>query len=138
MADLGDVGGEPPLAGDGQNLPAAAAATLVAPVIDPAAPVNPGDPLTTADILSMFADLKTTMLKEVHSSVKEEIEARLKPSTSASNSFDPNAVHDVDDSREPLASPARTQVPKYNAVEPFYSPNLCNILALILLGLHPL
>ena len=62
------------------------------------------------------------MLKEVRSSVKEEIDARLKPSTSASNSFDPNAVHDADDSREPLASPARTHVPKYNAVEPFYSP----------------
>ena len=62
------------------------------------------------------------MLKEVRSSVKEEIDARLKPSTSASNSFDPNAVHDADDSREPLASPARTPVPKYNAVEPFYSP----------------
>ena len=110
MEDLGDVGGGLPLAGDGQNLLAAAAVALVAPVVDPAAPIIPGAPLTAADILSMFADLKTAMLNEVRASVKEEIDARLKPSTSASNSFDPNAVHDVNDSREPLASPARTQV----------------------------
>ena len=122
MVDLGNEGGDAPLAEDGQNLPPAAADALVAPAVAPVAPINPGAPLTAADILSMFADLKTSMLKEVRSSVKEEIDARLKPSTSASNSFDPNAVHDADDSREPLASPARTQVPKYNAVEPFYSP----------------
>ena len=36
---------------------------------------------------SMFADLKASMLKEVRSSVKEEIDARLKTSTSALNSF---------------------------------------------------
>ena len=97
MVDLGNEGGDAPLAEDGQNLPPAAADALVAPAVAPVAPINPGAPLTAADILSMFADLKTAMLKEVRSSVKEEIDARLKPSTSASNSFDPNAVHDADD-----------------------------------------
>ena len=122
MVDLGNEGGGLPVAGDGQNQPPAATETLGAPVVAPAATTNPNVPLTAADLLSMFADLKVSMLKEVRASVKEEIDARLKPSTSASNSFNPNEVHDADDSREPLASPARTQVPKYNAVEPFYSP----------------
>ena len=98
MVDLGNEGGDAPLAEDGQNLPPTAPKALGAPVVAPAAPTNPGAPLTAADILSMFADLKDSMLKEVQSSVKEEIDARLKPSTSASNSFDPNAVHDADDS----------------------------------------
>ena len=122
MVDLGNEGGGAPIAEDGRNLPPAVPKALGAPVVAPAAPTDPSAPLTAADILSMFADLKASMLSEVRSSVKEEIDARLKPSTSASNSFNPNEVHDADDSREPLASPARTQVPKYNVVEPFYSP----------------
>ena len=122
MVNLGNEGGGLPVVEDGQNQPPAATETLCAPVVAPAAPPNPNAPLTAADLLSMFADLKVSMLKEVRASVKEEIDARLKPSTSASNSFNPNEVHDADDSREPLSSPARTHVPKYNAVEPFYSP----------------
>ena len=122
MADLGNEGRVAPLAEDGQNLPPAATEALGAPIVAPAAPTNLGAHLTATDILSMFADLKASMLKEVRSSVKEEIDARLKPLISASNSFDPNVVHDADDLREPLTSPARTQVPKYNVVETFYSP----------------
>ena len=122
MVDLGNEGGGAPVTEDGQNLPPATPEALCAPVVAPATPINQGAPLTVAGILSMFTDLKAAMLKEVRSSVKEEIDARLKPSTSASNSFDPNVVHDAEDSREPLASPARTQVAKYNAVEPFYYP----------------
>ena len=122
MVDLGNEGGDAPIAGDGQNLPPAATEALGAPIVAPAAPTNLGAHLTATDILSMFVDLKASMLKEVRSSVNEEIDVVLKPSTSASNSFDPNAILDADDSREPLASPSRTQVPKYNAVEPFYSP----------------
>ena len=97
MVDLGNEGGGLPVAGDGQNQPPATTKALGDPVIAPAAPPNPSVPLTAADILSMFADLKASMLKEVRSSVKEEIDARLKASTSASNSFDPNAIHDADD-----------------------------------------
>ena len=138
MVDLGNEGGVAPLAEDGQNLPPAAADALVAPAVAPVAPINLGAPLTAADILSMFADLKTSMLKEVRSSVKEEIDARLKPSTSASNSFDPNAVHDADDSREPLASPPRTKFPSTMPWNPFTHHNPCSTLALILWGLRPL
>ena len=71
MVDLGNEGGDAPLVEDGQNLPPAAADALVAPAVAPAAPINPGAPLTAADILSMFADLKVSMLKEVRASVKE-------------------------------------------------------------------
>jgi len=73
----------------------------------------------------MFADLKIAMLKEVRSLVKEDMLKALDicvTSTSASNSFNQNVIRDADDSREPLASPTCTQVPKYNVVEPFYSP----------------
>ena len=98
MVNLGNEGGGLPVVVDGQNQPPAATETLGAPVVAPAAPTNPNVPLTAADLLSMFADLKVSMLKEVRASVKEEIDARLKPSTSASNSFDPNAIHDGDDS----------------------------------------
>ena len=97
MVDLGNEGGGTPVAEDGQNQPLAVAEALGAHVVAPVAPTNPSVPLTAADLLSMFADLKLSMLKEVRASVKEEIDARLKPSTSASNSFDPNAVHDADD-----------------------------------------
>ena len=122
MDDHEVVGGGALPVADGLGLPAPAAEVHQPPVAAAVAPINPAAPLTAADVLSMFADLKNALLKEVRSSVKEEVDARLKPSTSASNSFNPNEVHDVDDSREPLASPGRTPVPKYNAVEPFYSP----------------
>ena len=68
----------------GENLALAVPDALGAPVVAPAAPINPGAPLTAVAILSMFADPKASMLKEVRSSVKEETDARLKPSISAS------------------------------------------------------
>jgi len=42
MVDLGNEGGDAPLAEDGQNLPPAAADALVAPAVAPVAPINPG------------------------------------------------------------------------------------------------
>ena len=89
---------------DGLGLPAPATKVHQPPVIAVVAPINPDAPLTAADVLSMFADLKTALLKEVRSSVKEEVDARIKPSTSASNSFNPNKFHDVEDTRESCCS----------------------------------
>ena len=64
MVDLGNEGGGLPIAGDGQNQPPATTETLGAPIVAPAATTNPNVPLTAADLLSMFADLKTAMLKK--------------------------------------------------------------------------
>ena len=42
MVDLGNEGGDTPLAEDGQNLPPAAADALVAPAVAPVTPLTRG------------------------------------------------------------------------------------------------
>jgi hypothetical protein len=51
----------------------------IPPVITPVDPISLVAPLIAVDVLSMFSHRKTVMLKEIHSSVKEEIDAHLKP-----------------------------------------------------------
>ena len=65
MVDLGNEGGGLPIAGDGQNQPPTVTETLGAPVVAPTTTTNMNVPLTAAGLLSMFADLKVSMLKEV-------------------------------------------------------------------------
>lgn len=113
MINLANVGGNLPQAKGHQGDPLAVANLNIA---------TPATSLTVEDFASMMDASKTSLLKEVCSRVKEEMDVRFKATNTTTPSFSPNEVLDADGDNETLLHPKPTTAQSYNTAEHSYAP----------------